>query len=67
MAPARRRLAAQWFLLIVAYYPLLNWLIRKANLPFSTLWEEAVLGVFLVAALISSHRKVMPLLTSPLS
>ncbi len=65
MAPARRRLAAQWFLLIVAYYPLLNWLIRKADLPFSTLWEEAVLGVFLLGALLSGHRKLMSLLTSP--
>ncbi len=65
VAPARRRLAAQWFLLIVAYYPLLNWLIRKADLPFSTLWEEVVLGGFLVAALITSHRKLIPLLSSP--
>ncbi len=66
VVPARRRLTAQWFLLIVAYYPLLDWLIRKGDLPFSTLWEEVVLGGFLVAALIISRRKLIPLLSSPI-
>ncbi|RIE06203.1 hypothetical protein SMC7_03455 [Candidatus Cryosericum terrychapinii] len=61
----RRRLAAKAFLLLVAYYPLVNWMIRKANLPLANLWEEIMLLVFLVFAVTTSWRKIGRLVTSP--
>lgn len=61
----RRRRAAQIFLLVVAYYPLLNWAIRKAHLPLANLWEEAMLLTFLVIAIGSSWRKLGRLLVEP--
>ncbi|HWQ21557.1 MAG TPA: hypothetical protein VN478_02370, partial [Clostridia bacterium] len=62
---ARRRTAARAFLLLVAYYPLANWAIRKANIPLGNLWEEIVLLIFLTFALVTSWRKVGRLLSSP--
>jgi len=61
----RRRLAARAFLLLVAYYPLVNWAIRKANLPLANLWEEIMLLVFLAFAVATSWRKIGRLVTSP--
>ena len=61
----KRRLAARVFLLLVAYYPLVNWMIRKANLPLSNLWEEIMLLVFLAFAIATSWRKIGRLVTSP--
>jgi len=61
----RRRLAARVFLLLVAYYPLVNWMIRKANLPLANLWEEFMLLVFLSFAIATSWRKIGRLVTSP--
>ena len=61
----RRRLAARAFLLVIAYYPLVNWMIRKANLPLATLWEEIMLLVFLAFAIATSWRKIGRLVTSP--
>jgi len=61
----RRRLAARAFLLLVAYYPLVNWAIRKANLPLATLWDDIMLLVFLVFAVATSWRKVGRLTASP--
>jgi O-antigen ligase len=63
--PTRRRLAARVFLLLVAYYPLINWMIRKANLPFANLWEEIMLLVFVVFAVATSWRKTGLLVASP--
>jgi len=62
---SKRRLAARAFLLLVAYYPLVNWMIRKANLPLATLWEEIMLLVFLAFAVATSWRKIGRLITSP--
>jgi O-antigen ligase len=61
----KRRLAARVFLLLVAYYPLLNWTIRKANLPLANLWEEIMLLLFLSFAVATSWRKIGRLVTSP--
>ena len=61
----RRRLAARAFLLLVVYYPLVNWMIRKANLPLANLWEEIMLLVFLAFAVATSWRKVGRLTASP--
>jgi len=61
----KRRLAARVFLLLVAYYPLVNWMIRKANLPLANLWEEFMLLVFLSFAVATSWRKIGRLVTSP--
>lgn len=61
----RRRLAARVFLLLVAYYPLVNWMIRKANLPLANLWEEIMLLVFLAFAVATSWRKIGRLMASP--
>ncbi|WP_165845112.1 O-antigen ligase family protein [Candidatus Cryosericum terrychapinii] len=58
-------MAAKAFLLLVAYYPLVNWMIRKANLPLANLWEEIMLLVFLVFAVTTSWRKIGRLVTSP--
>lgn len=60
-----RRRAGQAFLLLVAYYPLLNWAIRKSHVPFANLWEEIMLVVFLAFAVATSWRKVWQLLASP--
>ncbi len=65
MAVQKRRLVARIFLLLVAYYPLLNWAIRKANLPLASLWEEIALALFLGTALFTSWRKVVHLLAYP--
>jgi O-antigen ligase len=61
----KRRLAARAFLLLVVYYPLVNWMIRKANLPLANLWEEIMLLVFLAFAVATSWRKVGRLTASP--
>jgi O-antigen ligase len=61
----KRRLAARVFLLLVAYYPLLNWTIRKTNLPLANLWEEIMLLLFLSFAVTTSWRKIGRLTTSP--
>jgi len=61
----RRRTAGQAFLLLVAYYPLLNWAIRKSHVPLANLWEEIMLLVFLTFALVTSWRKLGRLLASP--
>jgi O-antigen ligase len=61
----KRRLAARAFLLLVVYYPLVNWMIRKANLPLANLWEEIMLLVFLAFAVATSWRKVGRLVASP--
>jgi putative inorganic carbon (hco3(-)) transporter len=61
----KRRLAARAFLLLVAYYPLINWMIRKANLPLGTLWDEIMILVFLVFAVATSWRKIGRLTASP--
>ncbi|RIE13669.1 hypothetical protein SMC3_03765 [Candidatus Cryosericum hinesii] len=61
----RRRLAARVFLLLVAYYPLVNWAIRKANFPLANLWEEIMLLVFLALAVATSWRKIGRLVASP--
>jgi putative inorganic carbon (hco3(-)) transporter len=61
----RRRLAARSFFLIVAYYPLVNWMIRKVNLPLANLWEEIMLLVFLAFAVATSWRKIGRLVASP--
>ena len=58
-------MAARAFLLVIAYYPLVNWMIRKANLPLATLWEEIMLLVFLAFAIATSWRKIGRLVTSP--
>ncbi|MHB8071288.1 MAG: O-antigen ligase family protein [Candidatus Cryosericum sp.] len=63
--PDKRRLAARLFLLLVAYYPLVNWAIRKAGLPLANLWEEIMLVVFVVFAAVSSWRKLGRLVASP--
>jgi O-antigen ligase len=60
-----RRRAGRAFLLLVAYYPLLNWAIRKSHVPFANLWEEIMLVVFLAFAVATSWRKVWQLLASP--
>jgi putative inorganic carbon (HCO3(-)) transporter len=60
-----RRLAARAFLLLVVYYPLVNWMIRKVNLPLANLWEEIMLLVFLAFAVTTSWRKVGRLTASP--
>jgi putative inorganic carbon (hco3(-)) transporter len=61
----KRRLAARAFLLLVVYYPLVNWMIRKANLPLANLWEEIMLLAFLAIAVATSWRKVGRLTASP--
>jgi O-antigen ligase len=61
----RRRLGARVFLLLVAYYPLINWAIRKTNLPLVNLWEEVMLLVFLAFAVATSWRKMGRLMASP--
>jgi O-antigen ligase len=61
----KRRLAARAFLLLVVYYPLVNWMIRKANLPLANLWEEIMLLVFLAFAVATSWWKVGRLTASP--
>jgi O-antigen ligase len=61
----RRRLAARVFLLLVAYYPLVNWAIRKANLPLANLWEEIMLLIFLAFAVATGWRKIGRLVASP--
>lgn len=61
----RRRLAARAFLLLVAYYPLVNWAVRKADLPLANLWEEIMLLVFLAFAVATSWRKIGRLVASP--
>jgi len=61
----RRRLAARAFLLLVVYYPLVNWMIRKANLPLANLWEEIMLLFFLSFAVATSWRKIGRLTASP--
>ncbi|MCX6084658.1 MAG: O-antigen ligase family protein [Caldiserica bacterium] len=61
----RRRSAARVFLLLVAYYPLINWTVRKANLPLANLWEEIMLLVFLVFAVATSWQKIGRLTASP--
>lgn len=62
---AKRRLAARYFLLLIAYYPFVNWTIRKAHLPLANLWEEIMLLVFLAFAVATSWRKIGRLVTSP--
>ena len=61
----KRRWAARYFLLLVAYYPFVNWAIRKANLPLANLWEEIMLLAFLTFAVATSWRKVGRLTASP--
>ncbi|MCE5193261.1 MAG: O-antigen ligase family protein [Candidatus Cryosericum sp.] len=58
-------MAGHVFLLLVAYYPLLNWAIRKSHMPLANLWEEIMLLLFLAFALATSWRKVGRLLGSP--
>jgi len=58
-------MAGRLFLLLVAYYPLLNWAIRNSHLPLANLWEEIILLLFLAFALATSWRKVGRLLGSP--
>ncbi len=61
----KRRSAARLFLLLIAYYPLLNWVIRKVPLSLVGAWEDImVVGFFLFAAW-TSWRKIMHLLESP--
>lgn len=60
-----RRRAGHAFLLLVAYYPLLNWAIRWSHLPLANLWEEIMLGAFLAFAFATSWRKLWRLLGSP--
>ncbi|MCX6097903.1 MAG: O-antigen ligase family protein [Caldiserica bacterium] len=61
----RRRWAARFFLLLVAYYPFVNWAIRKTNFPLANLWEEIMLLVFLAFAVATSWRKIGRLIASP--
>lgn len=61
----RRRSAARIFLLVVAYYPLINWAIRKVQPSLAALWEEIVLIVFLTFAIATSRRKIRHLVSSP--
>ncbi len=58
-----RHFAIQAFLLIVAYYPLLNWLIRSFGIPLASLWEEVVLITFLGIAVVLGWRRVLKLLS----
>ncbi|MCX6086725.1 MAG: hypothetical protein NTW63_03095, partial [Caldiserica bacterium] len=61
----RRRWAARSFLLLVAYYPFVNWAIRKIDFPLASLWEEIMLLVFLAFAIATSWRKMGRLVASP--
>ncbi|MFZ2412891.1 MAG: O-antigen ligase family protein [Candidatus Cryosericum sp.] len=62
---SKRRSAARVFLLVVAYYPLINWAIRKIQVPLASLWEEIMLLFFLAFAVATSWRKIGRLVASP--
>jgi putative inorganic carbon (HCO3(-)) transporter len=62
---SKRRSAAKVFLLVVAYYPLINWAVRETQVPLASLWEEIMLLFFLAFAVATSWRKVGRLMASP--
>lgn len=61
----KRRSAAHIFLLLIAYYPLLNWAIRKVPLSLVGAWEDVMVAAFFLFALFTSWRKIGRLLASP--
>lgn len=65
MNPEKRRTAARVFLLLIAYYPLLNWAIRKVPFALVGAWEDVLVASFFVFAVITGWRRIGRLLTSP--
>jgi len=64
MSLDKRRWAARIFLLLIAYYPLLNWAIRKVPLSLVGAWEDIMVVAFFLFALVTSWRKIGRLLAS---
>src|SRR5664280_2556009 len=67
MSLDKRRWAARIFLLLIAYYPLLNWAIRKVPLSLVGAWEDIMVVAFFLFALVTSWRKIGRLLASPVT
>ncbi|MHB8106501.1 MAG: O-antigen ligase family protein [Candidatus Cryosericum sp.] len=63
----KRRLAARIYLLLIAYYPLLNWAIRKVPFSLAGAWEDIMVVGFFLYALFTSWRKLGRFLTSPVA
>lgn len=61
----KRRSAARIFLLLIAYYPLLNWAIRKVPFSLVGAWEDIMVVGFFAFAVITSWRRIGELLASP--
>ena len=67
MSLDKRRWAARILLLLIAYYPLLNWAIRKVPLSLVGAWEDIMVVAFFLFALVTSWRKIGRLLASPVT
>jgi O-antigen ligase len=65
MSLDKRRWAARILLLLIAYYPLLNWAIRKVPLSLVGAWEDIMVVAFFLFALVTSWRKLGRFLISP--
>ncbi len=60
----KKRLALRAFLLLVAYYPLVNWTLRRLSTTLGSLWEDAALIAFMAIAVVLGWRGIKPLVTS---